>query len=168
MKKDTPYPVVYEDHDGSWTWSIEVGEPFEPDHKVLATNQGYPDRKEAKTALELAMEGVAAKLRRDKEADLEARQARLDDAAAFPSAAPSTKAQLPAEDRVANSDSNARPQAAPTATTTSSAGHPIPSWGVFDASKLIALFATRKLARAYIDEDKALKMRKIDMTVTVN
>lgn len=159
MKNDTPYPVVFEDHDGSWTWSIEVGEPFEPDHRVLATNQGYPDRKEAREALEEAMEGVAAKLKKEKDAALADRQARLD-------AAEEVSSQ-PATSEVATE--TAQPPAAEPEPSTPSASprQPVPSWGVFEASKLIALFSTRKLARDYIANSKSLKMRKIEAVVTV-
>lgn len=165
MKNDTPYPVVYEDHDGSWTWSIEVGEPFEPNHRVLATNQGYPDRKEAREALEEAMEGVAQKLKNEKDADLAERQARLDkaeEAAAKPDPSPLADTIEPPE----AAESEAPDQASQGEPISPGTGQPIPNWGVFEASKLIALFSTRKLARAYIAENQSLKMRKVETIVT--
>lgn len=42
---------LYEEHDGTWTWSIESGEPFEDDHRILDRGQGYRTRKAAKEAM---------------------------------------------------------------------------------------------------------------------
>lgn len=40
--------VIWVEHDGSWTWSIEEGKAFEDSHKVLARNEGFPTRGDAK------------------------------------------------------------------------------------------------------------------------
>ena len=40
--------VIWVEHDGSWTWSIEEGKAFDDDHKVLARDEGFPTRGDAK------------------------------------------------------------------------------------------------------------------------
>jgi len=44
--------AIWIEHDGSWTWSIEEGKAFEDDHKVLARNDGFPTRGDAKQAMQ--------------------------------------------------------------------------------------------------------------------
>ena len=45
---------IWVEHDGSWTWSIEEGKAFEDDHKVLARDDGFPTRGDAKEEMQKA------------------------------------------------------------------------------------------------------------------
>ncbi len=45
---------IWVEHDGSWTWSIEEGKAFEDGHKVLARDDGFPTRGDAKEDMQKA------------------------------------------------------------------------------------------------------------------
>ncbi len=60
QSSNNPYPVIYEEHDGSWTWSIEVGEAFEDNHQVLDRNDGYLTRRDAQVAMSVAMQNLGS------------------------------------------------------------------------------------------------------------
>ena len=161
MKKDAPYPVVYEDHDGSWTWSIEMGEPFEDDHRVLATDYGYPDRKEARSAMEQAMLGVSETLRKEKMEALEARKAALE-----ADETEDDEPSPPAKSGPAKNDSPV-PEEGQTAVGQSESGvYSLPQWGVLKKNKIVALFSSRNLARAYVDGDGDLTVKKFEFQTT--
>ena len=48
------HPVIWKEHDNSWTWSIEEGKAFEDDHQVLARDDGFETRGDAKEAMQKA------------------------------------------------------------------------------------------------------------------
>lgn len=45
---------IWVEHDGSWTWSIEDGKAFEDGHRVLARDDGFPTRGDAREAMQKA------------------------------------------------------------------------------------------------------------------
>lgn len=49
-RSDVLYHVIYMDHDGTWTWSVESGKAFSPEHKVYWYELGYPTQGEARSA----------------------------------------------------------------------------------------------------------------------
>jgi hypothetical protein len=53
--RNTPKSMIYQEHDGTWTWSIEIGEPFEDGYRVIDRNDGYLTRNDAKEAMVEAM-----------------------------------------------------------------------------------------------------------------
>ena len=54
------HPVIWKEHDNSWTWSIEEGKAFEDDHQVLARDEGFATRGDAKEAMQKAWERLIA------------------------------------------------------------------------------------------------------------
>ena len=40
-------PILFLDHDGTWTWSLESGKAFEPGHRVYDRGEGCHSRGEA-------------------------------------------------------------------------------------------------------------------------
>ena len=44
------YPVIYLDHDGTWTWSVESGKAFEAEHRVYDRDTGYATKGDAREA----------------------------------------------------------------------------------------------------------------------
>lgn len=50
------YHVVYLDHDGTWTWSVESGKAFTENHRTYGFDTGYPTQGAARTA---ALEKIA-------------------------------------------------------------------------------------------------------------
>lgn len=46
------HPVIWKEHDNSWTWSIEEGKAFEKGHEVLARDEGFATRGDAKEAMQ--------------------------------------------------------------------------------------------------------------------
>jgi hypothetical protein len=54
------HPVIWKDHDNSWTWSIEEGKAFEDDHRVLARDEGFATRGDAKEAMQKAWDRLLA------------------------------------------------------------------------------------------------------------
>ena len=125
VSRRVPYPLVFEEHDGSWSWSIERGEPFEADHEVLRNDDGYETRRDAQEAMQRAMLEIGLKL---------------------PSRAALQAASDP-EEAVAVSEAESKPPSAKTTATSSDL--PIPKWGVVYRGRLVALFQTREDARRY-------------------
>ncbi|MDJ0656474.1 MAG: hypothetical protein QNJ40_20100 [Xanthomonadales bacterium] len=120
MDNKGPYPLVYEEHDGTWSWSIERGDAFGDDHEVLDRNDGYPNRREAKAAMEVAM----GKIREDADDKPSGKQSRAQRAKPAVSAERSPGIDQPA--------------------TT-----PLPEWGVVHEGLLVACFMTEKGALEY-------------------
>lgn len=54
------HPVIWKEHDNSWTWSIEEGKAFEDDHQVLARDEGFATRGDAKEAMQIAWDRLLA------------------------------------------------------------------------------------------------------------
>jgi len=54
------HPVIWKDHDDSWTWSIEEGKAFEDDQQVLARDEGFATRGDAKEAMQKAWDCLIA------------------------------------------------------------------------------------------------------------
>src|SRR5262245_10794753 len=52
MNRNVLYPVVYQDHDESWRWSIASGTDYEPGHKIHDRREGYLTREDARKAME--------------------------------------------------------------------------------------------------------------------
>lgn len=82
-REDALYPVVFQDHDGSWTWSIESGKAFEASHRVHATNNGYETQGDARAAVKVRLAELVAS---------RSKGAAAEQAAAVVPAAPPTKA----------------------------------------------------------------------------
>ena len=122
MGKKGPYPLVYEEHDGSWSWSIECGDAFGDDHEVLARNDGYVNRREANAAMEVAMGKIRLGVAEEKPRKR-------------PKARPKSSKPAIAEESFSGIDQ----------LSTSS----LPEWGVVHDGLLIACFLTEKGAREY-------------------
>lgn len=54
------HPVIWKEHDNSWTWSIEEGKAFEDDYQVLARDEGFATRGDAKESMQKAWERLLA------------------------------------------------------------------------------------------------------------
>ena len=54
------HPVIWKEHDNSWTWSIEEGKAFEDDHQVLARDEGFATRGDAKESMQKAWDRLIA------------------------------------------------------------------------------------------------------------
>ena len=118
-REDALYPVVFQDHDGSWTWSIESGKAFEASHRVHATNNGYETQGDARAAVKMRLAELVAS---------RSRGAAAEEAAAVVSPAPPTKA---------------------TAADESATSTPLPEWGVYTGGSLVAIFADKQLAQTF-------------------
>jgi hypothetical protein len=49
-KRNELYPVITQDHDGSWSWTIESGTALENTRRVHAVNNGYDTQGDARAA----------------------------------------------------------------------------------------------------------------------
>lgn len=145
-----PYPLVFEEHDGSWTWSIEIGEPFEDDHRILARDEGYETRRDAQVAVQEAMVAVRAKLREEALEALEAREQALAAAASPTDGGPEPSAE--SKSRVAATPATVSPQEL--------------SWGIYEADQLVALFRNRAQAQAYAKQSATRRLVQIDLQWT--
>ena len=59
-KKKIPaiLPILYLDHDGTWSWSLESGKPFEADHRVYDRGEGCHNRRQATREAQAALKRI--------------------------------------------------------------------------------------------------------------
>ena len=112
--------AIWVEHDGSWTWSIEEGKAFEDGHRVLARNDGYPTRGDAKDAMQKEWR-------------------RLMDAGKTPGRLGKTAATKNA----------ARAAGAANASDAVTIADTMPDWAVIGDGCVVALFRDAKAAKAY-------------------
>ncbi len=129
-----PKPVLFQDHDGSWTWSLEIGEVFEDGYELVARNEGYPTRADAKEAMVEAL-------------------ARYNESQAAPSATsapappepepvkPPPAKPEPAASKKKQKKKARKPGPAPAAGP--------PDWAVIVEGRIVALFLDAEQARAF-------------------
>lgn len=120
--------VIWKEHDGSWTWSIEEGEAFEKDHQVLARDEGFHTRGDAKEAMQkewarLIDEGKTP----GRPGQLAPPSAEGEAAGAKPTPAKSKKTE-----RQAAPGNNAQPE-----------------WAVVANGQIVAVFVDQKLAKKF-------------------
>lgn len=121
---------IWIEHDGSWTWSIEEGKAFEDDHKVLARDDGFPTRGDAKEDMQKAWARLI---------DQGKKPGRIGEAppATAPAAAPKTS-------QIKKPAANTK-----TATVNGAFSPTLPEWAVIVDGKIVALFAEQAVAKKY-------------------
>jgi len=59
-KRNELYPVITQDHDGSWSWTIESGTALENTRRVHAVDSGYQTQGEARAAAKARLAQLVA------------------------------------------------------------------------------------------------------------
>lgn len=54
-------PILFLDHDGTWTWSLESGKAFEPGHRVYDRGEGCYSKGDARKEAEAALERLLSR-----------------------------------------------------------------------------------------------------------
>ncbi|HEX5046238.1 MAG TPA: hypothetical protein VFX89_03885 [Gammaproteobacteria bacterium] len=122
-KRNELYPVITQDHDGTWSWTIESGTALENTRRVHAVNGGYDTQGDARAAAKARLAELVAE--------------RSAAAGAAPDeTAPTAARSTPAKATEANESAG-------------SAAAPLPDWGVYAGGSLVALFADKRLAETF-------------------
>lgn len=122
-KQNELYPVITQDHDGTWAWTIESGTALENTRRVHAVNGGYDTQGDARAAAKARLAELVAE--------------RSAAAATAPNeTAPAAGRSVPAKATEANEPAG-------------SGATPLPDWGVYAGGALVALFADKQLAQTF-------------------
>ena len=137
------HPVIWKEHDNSWTWSIEEGKAFEADHQVLARDEGFATRGDAKESMQKVWDRMIA------EGKTPGRPGRLKP----PAAAQPGDAESGGADRKANASTNKKARL---------------EWAVVVGDRIVAVFATQSKARKFgRDSHKGkYKLRRVTCTIS--
>ena len=136
------HPVIWKEHDNSWTWSIEEGKAFEDDHKVLARDEGFATRGDAKEAMQEAWD-------------------RLIDEGKTPGRPGQLKARAATPPGDATSDGGSTNEIAPRDTEAQL------EWAITVDNRIVAVFATQSLARKFgrANHKGQYKLRRVNCTL---
>lgn len=128
------HPVIWKEHDDSWTWSIEEGKAFEDGHAVLARQDGFPTRGDAKEDMQKAW---ARLISEGKE--------------------PSRIGKVPGKTAVSKPAAKDAAAKKPSAKTAAADGFDptLPEWAVIADARVVALFADKKAAQRYAKAEGA-------------
>ncbi len=116
---------IWVEHDGSWTWSIEEGKAFEDGHEVLARDDSFPTRGDAKEDMQKAW----AKLIEEGKKPGRPGQRKT----------PASKSITPAHKSPAARKSENKESVSPT----------LPEWAVIVEGAIVALFASKTTAQQF-------------------
>ena len=129
---------IWTEHDGSWTWSIEEGKAFEDDHKVLARDDGFPTRGDAKEDMQKAWARLLAEGKKP---------GRIGKIRSTASAA--TKKSTPAP-------KTGKAKTSLNGTTASSDLIPtLPEWAVIVNDQIVAMFTSKSVAETFAKSNHA-------------
>ena len=134
------HPVIWKDHDNSWTWSIEEGKAFEDDHQVLARDEGFATRGDAKESMQKAWDRLIAEGK-----------------------TPGRPGALRATTPATPADPNSEKADAAAATNTKSQLE----WAIVVNDKIVAVFPTQSTARKFGRENYKgkYKLRRVTCAI---